>query len=206
MPVITLANPVRPPSELHYATAKGNKIAVQHSRIVRVVPNEEIAETAWYEDMAEIAVIFNHDVVEMDQGLDEKGEPRRVLRWRPNLFMDWLHEHAAVYTPSVAEGNADGVGPFVRGKEGRASLSMNGLVRDLHNGMFTMEEWMKFYMQIGYSLSGYAEVFGQHEASEYDLPGAKLPDPNEDPYERTQYIETVLDYMRRIHAGKVLKL
>jgi hypothetical protein len=91
--------------------------------------------------------------------------------------------------------------PYSRGcKEFRASLGINTLVSDLHNGMFTMEEWMKFYMQMGYSLSGYYEVFGQHEAAEYGLPGAKKPKSKD------SYTETVIDYMIRVHRGKVLKL
>ena len=87
-----------------------------------------------------------------------------------------------------------------RGGQGRASLNANTLVMDLHSGMFTMEEWMKYNMQIGYSLSGWCELFGQHEAAEYNLPGAKQPESED------AYTETVIDYMIRVHRGKVLKL
>lgn len=199
--VITLANPVRLPSELHYKTAKGNKIVAAHHTFTRVVPVEEVAASDHYWDMAPLAIIFNHDVVE--EPPDEDG--RKRWRWRQNLFMDWIHDYAPVYSPSSAEANADGDMPYSRNvKETRGSLDLNNLVSDLHCGMFTMEEWMKFYMQIGYSLSGYGEVFGQHEACEYGLPGAKEPEGHPDV--RTHYTETVIDYMTRIHAGKVLKL
>ena len=59
-------------------------------------------------------------------------------------------------------------------------------------------------MQIGYSLSGYAECFGQTNAYEWNLPGAKTEhEPGQDP---DNYVETVLEYMRRVHKGEILKI
>ena len=190
MPVITLADPNRPKTD-HYQSAKGNTIDVSHAKIKRFIPLEEVKVNPHYTDLAKLAKIFNHDVVEMDSG---------TWRWRPNLLIDWLYDHAGVFTPSAAENAADGGSGFSRGPDGRASLNLNVLVCDLHAGMFTMEEWMKFYMQKGYSLDGYYEVFGQSEAADVGLPGAKKPKS------RDAYTETVIDYMIRVHKGKVLKL
>lgn len=165
------------------------------SKIKRIIPVEEVAEADHYWDLAELAVIFNHDIVETDKG---------TWRWRANSFMGWISDYAGVYTPSSVEEYANGMhGYGQHSKEFRASLSLNTLVVDLQYGAFSVEEWMKFYMQIGYSLSGYCEVFGQREASEYGLPGAKQRTEEDD---EDQYVETILDYMRRKHAGKVLKL
>ena len=180
---------------MKYVTEKGNQVIIGPPNIKRKIKLKEVRETAYW-DMAELAKIFNHQIVEMHDG---------VWRWKPNRFIDWIQDYAPVYTPSNAECNADKVEPYTRHNttELRASLSLNVLVCDLHAGKFSMEEWMKFYMQMGYSLCGYAEVFGQHEASEYDLPDAK---PVPDDHDGNNYVETVLDYMRRVHKGKVLKL
>lgn len=202
MPVITLANPVRPPSETCYAAESGKPIkAPNYANIKRVVPAKELRASKWFKECAVLGKIFNHDVVEVDDGPDEDGKPHSTWRWRPNLLVAWIHDHAGIYTPSNLEADADGIRMWgTKQREGRASLSANILVMDLHNGMFTMEEWMKYQMQIGYSLSGFYELFGQHEAAEYELPGAK--DPVSDGY----YTETVIDYMIRVHKGKVLRL
>jgi len=152
--------------------------------------------------MAPLAVIFNHDAVEVPSGPDpSKG---RTWRWKPNAFIDWIQDYAGVYTPSGPSNTARGEHSYGRHCTSiRASLSLNMLVCDLQCGAFSMEEWMKFYMQMGYSLSGYGEVFGQHEASEYGLSGAKVREEGD---EEDHYIETVLEYITRIHEGKVLKL
>jgi hypothetical protein len=159
------------------------------SKIKRVVPLEEVREHDYYWDLADLAEIFNHEVVETKDG---------VWRWKENQLTRMMLESVPVYTPPSAE-----AGYGMHSKEFNASVSLNGLVVALHRGNFSMEEWMKFYMQMGYSLSGYCDVFGQHEASEYDLPGAKeVPED----HDGNSYIETVIDYMRRIHEGKVLKI
>jgi len=149
---------------MRYGTFAGNEIKIEATKIFRFIPLEELTENG-YANMAKLAVIFNHEVVEMEDG---------TWRWKPNRLMSWLKNH----------------GPFY-------------LVRDLHAGVFSIEEYMKFQMQNGYSLCGYSEIFGQHEASEYNLEGAKVP-PENDPGE--EYTETVIDYMIRVHEGKVLKI
>jgi hypothetical protein len=181
-----------------YVSHRGNKIDIDRlhvPKIKRIIPLEEVVETG-YEDMAELAVIFNHEIVEMENG---------TWRWKPNLFMNWIDNYAPVYAPSTLECYADGIEPYSRHntQEGRASLSLNALVVDLHSGVFSMEEWMKYHMQTGYSLCGFSECFAQHEADEYDLPDLLERPKN---WDSDEYFETVIDYMRRYHKGKVLKL
>jgi hypothetical protein len=98
---------------------------------------------------------------------------------------------------------------------GRASVDLNTLWGDLRRDEFTMEEMVKFYMQTGYSLSGFCEVFGQKEAYEFGLPGAKQPF-KENHYlghaedevieDDSHYVENIIDYLCRVHEGKVLSL
>lgn len=179
-------------------------VSIEPQEIIRFIPLEELREHegGYYEDMADLAVIFNHDVVEVPSGPDPRRG--RTWRWRPNAFIDWIHDYAGVYTPAGPESTAKGEHSYGRHvREHRASLNLNTLVHDLYCGAFSMEEWMKFYMQIGYSLCGYAEVFGQHEASEFGLPGARKRTDEDD---EDHYVQTVLEYMREKHKGKVLKL
>jgi len=173
---------------LTYVRGLGPKTGPQQ----RLISLEEVADTQ-YSDMAELALIFQHEIIEVED----------VWRWKPNTFINWLQDNAGVYTPSAMENAASNTPHYGQHcTEMRASLSLNTLTMDLYAGAFSMEEWMKFYMQIGYSLSGYAEVFGQREASQIGLPGALVP-PND---EQDFYTETVIDYMIRIHKGQVLKL
>ena len=187
----TFADRTRAASETSYLSDGGKKIVASNCLYKRTIPREEY-EGKGYADLAELAVIFNHEVVE-----DKHG----TWRWRANLMTSWLADHGPFYTPSSLSDIADGKSPYSRhSKENRGSLSMNNLWEDFHNGMFTLEEFMKFYMQIGYSLSGYCEVFGQREAAEFKLPDAKTPEGED------RYTETLIDYVVRIHKGKVLSL
>jgi len=178
-----------------YISPKGNKISIRRQTIKRIIPLQEVFESD-YEDMAELARIFNHTIVETTNG---------SWRWKQNSLICHLHEHAPTYIPSSGVCNADDLMVYCRPHSisGRAGIDLNGLAGDLRRSMFTMEEWMKFYMQMGYSLCGYAEVFGQHEAAEYRLPHAKPIPPDHDGME---YVETVIDYMRRVHKDTILSL
>ena len=98
----------------------------------------------------------------------------------------------------------------------RGSLSLNDIWGDLYEERFSLEEFVKFYMGIGYSLSGFCEVFGQRNV--YDLPagmipeGYEVPDNNEDDdndderdeNEEADNAPTLIDFLRDIHQGKVL--
>ena len=145
---------------------------------MRIVPLEEVEKHDFFWDLAELAVIFNHEIVEHV----EDGHKR--WRWKENGLMRQLADD------------------FPSQTGGRHRLCFNTLVQDVLDGKHSVEERMKFYMQIGYSLSGFCEIFGQHEAVEFKLPGAKRPPAGE----RENYTETIIDYMRRIHKGKILKM
>lgn len=160
------------------------------SQIKRIIPLKEVEKN--YEDEAKLAVIFNHEVVEMDDG---------VWRWKGNQLVEWLQDYTPAHTPPFRVIQQSAGSPYCgHGTPTRCDIDLNTLWGDFYNGMFTVEEFMKFYMQIGYSLCGFREVFAQTEASEWGLPGAKTPKSRE------HYTETIIDYMLRKHKGKVLKL
>lgn len=179
---------------LSYRTAKGNAVTVEVQRILRVVPLDEVRASTHYDDMADLAVIFHHLIVEVP------GEPGQVIwRWKANNLIRWLHDYAPIYMPSAAESIADGDMVYGRGcTDGRASINLNGLSADLLHGEFAMQEYMKYHMQIGYSLCGFSEIFGQRSAEESGLPDAKQSVGDDR--------ETIIEYMLRVHAGKVLSL
>ena len=190
--IITAENPVRPPSE--YRSSNSNPINVPVCS-GRILTDAEIRQNGHYNDMADLAKIFNHDIIAVVGGGSE------VWRWRPNLFIDWLTCHAPCYCPSSADSIADGKAPYSYNCDTfRVSMDLKRLTKDLHNGMFTIEEWMKFHMQMGYSLCGYADIFGRREAYDYGVPGAKVPLHDD------RCTETLIDYMLRIHAGRVLRI
>jgi len=163
--------------------------------IKRVIPLDEVRASGHYNDMADLAEIFNHEIVEMGD----------TWRWRPNRLINLIEEFCPVYTPSSAVNHAEGKFGYGRHCTSiRASLDMNNLWTDFYDGLFTAEELMKYYMQTGYSLGGFAEVFGQKEACECKLPGAKTE--YEEGQDRDYYVENILEYMCRIHKGEVLKL
>lgn len=135
----------------------------------RIVPNSELAKSSDYCDMAELARMFRHDVIETQEG---------VFRWRSNPLVRWL----------LDDGNPNAV-------------SLNNLWVDFHNGRCgTVLEMMKFYMSIGYSLCGFAEIFGQVEAEEWKLPGALKPSGGD------EYTETPIGYVLRVHKDKFIRV
>lgn len=181
------------------------KIKIERAKFDRIVPLEEVAANDSYSDLAEIAVILNHDIVEVKTKEGSRfGD--YVWRWKQNDLMNLFHEHCPVYMPSIATSDLEPNSlPVTRGGEFRATVNLNDLFMELYQGAFSIEEHMKFYMQIGYSLSGYCEVYGQRNAYELKLPGAKTPEDSEED-EESGYVETILDYIRRVHKGKVLKI
>jgi hypothetical protein len=180
------------------------KIKIQRAKFDRIVPVEEVAANESYSDLAEIAVIFNHDIVEIETKEGSRFGSH-VWRWKQNDLMNLFHEHCPVYVPSIATSDLEQNSlPVTRGSEFRATVNLNDLFMELYQGTFSIEEHMKFYMQIGYSLSGYSEVYGQRNAYELNLPGAERPQDSEE--DENGYVETILDYIRRVHKGKVLKI
>lgn len=143
---------------------------------MRTLTYTEVRNADHYADMAELSAIFNHDIVEDDEG---------VWRWKANGLTCHF---------------SDGSGPFYTGvwpshacQHYRGSVDFNALAVDFAHGKFSAEEYAKFYMQTGYSLCGWAEVFGQRDAKDYGCKGAKKR-------------ESLIDYFLRVHKGKVLRL
>jgi hypothetical protein len=116
-----------------------------------VVSLDRVAEQ-YGEETADLAILFNHEVVE-----DHNG----TWRWKNNyLFNLFLNDHPVNYNE-----NNLGDAPFdhIGMQSARARTDLNELWRDFGNEKFPLEELIKFYMGIGYSLSGFWEVFGDRE-------------------------------------------
>lgn len=167
--------------------------------IKRYLSMDELCEND-YEDMADLAEIFQHDAVAYE-GFDSNGKPdpsREIWRWKRNELMHHFQEECEFHTPPQWHGVSQNI-------IHSGAVDLNQLAIAHHRGKFTTEEYMKFHMQIGYSLCGFSEIFGQHEASEFpSLRATAKPIPED--HNGEEYIETVIDYMRRIHKGKILKL
>ncbi len=67
-------------------------------------------------------------------------------------------------------------------------VDLNRMKIEFHNRKFSLDEYMQFYMDMGYSLSGFYEIFGQSEAEEWGLPGALKRESDE-------YLQTPIDWM-----------
>ncbi len=153
------------------------------TKIAKPVAISKLLE--YYSDMIDLSLIFNHDIV------DEDG----AYRWRQNRLMRHLCDDAPFY-----EGMWRRETDPKRGK-----INMNNMRIDLREGRFSLEEYMKFYMQIGYSLGGYAETFGSCEVTDLGVPYfGKKPPKNWDHDE--SYYQTPIEYMNSKHNGTVLKL
>lgn len=81
-------------------------------------------------------------------------------------------------------------------------IDLNNLAIDLFKKKFSLEEYMKFYMDMGYSLSGYVEVFGQREVTEYGLSYIEHPPEGHD-FDK-EYWETPIEYMRKKYKNSTV--
>jgi hypothetical protein len=168
----------------------------------RVLTREEL-KSKGYEDMADLAVIFNHEIVAYEnsgpggrfEGHDE------VWRWKRNQLIcrvDGGTLGIQFYTPPEWRGG------LVNTIHPPGGVDRNQLACLARESAFPLEEWMKYNMQGGYSLEGFSEFFGQHEVTEFGLEYTrKLPkhwDFNE------AHWESAIEYMRHKYSGQVLKL
>lgn len=160
--------------------------------IIRVIaPDQLISEFPDYEDLADLARSFIHQVVLCKEGDHE------VLRWKENSLVGHLIGDTGgceFYTPPEWNG-------AMHNQTHRGSVSLNGLIIDLFRRKFTLEDYMKFYMGIGYSLSGFIEVFGQQEVTDYGVQYFEQPPEGFD--FDNKYWETPINYMRKKHKGKI---
>lgn len=142
----------------------------------RIVPLEEVAKNRYYADLADLAVIFNNDIVAIDDD----------WYWKPNVLISWIKRYGSY---RQFHGDTPEMG------SGRGQLSLDDLFDDLQKNCFSVEEWVKFNMQIGYRLSGFCEIV---DGSAEDISQCKNNLMFAD--------ETLLSYLLRVHEGKVLKL
>lgn len=77
-----------------------------------------------------------------------------IVRFRENKLMRFFCD--------AGKGEMVSFDPY---KEAPAEFSgaptLNDIVKKYYNGSFSMEELMLFYQDIGYSLSGYLDIFGE---------------------------------------------
>lgn len=144
-------------------------------RYDRIVPLEEVAQNRMYSDLADLAVIFNHEVIAIEDR----------WFWKPNVLISWIKRYGP-YRPFH--------GSYCQMESLRGQVSLNDLFDDLQQKCFSVEEWVKFYMQIGYAFGGFCEIMEQRLAKEFPQCVNLIED------------ETLLSYLLRIHDGKILKL
>ena len=168
----------------------------------RVLTRKEL-KSEDYEDMADLAVIFNHEIVAYkNSGRGGRFEGHdEVWRWKRNRLICRIQgEEGGIqfYTPPEWQG------AMINTIHPPGGLDLNQMSALARNGGFSLEEWMKFHMQGGYSLCGYAEVFGQHEVTEFGLEYTKKPPKHWNFGEA--YWESPIEYMRHKYFEQVLKL
>jgi len=103
--------------------------------IKRFISDEDMQPA--YADLVSLKRIFNHPVIEDSEG---------IWRWHPNYLTAYLKEPRGF--KSVWGGSS-------------YAIDLNGLMLALHRKEFSLEEYMKFQMDNGYSLCGFCEIFGQ---------------------------------------------
>lgn len=138
---------------------------------MRQVTLEEVELKEYCKELAPLAKLFNHPIIE-----DEHG----VWRWRPNKLMCLMVEGIPVAYPDRSKepelkmDNLDELHEFHRNrKHFVASLDLNELWAWFEQGKFDIIELMQFYMDIGYSLGGFIEMFAQKEVKEWNLGKSK---------------------------------
>jgi hypothetical protein len=136
---------------------------------MRTIPLSEVAKHEQYGDLAALARLFHHAIVEDDNG---------IWRWQVNDLIRLLVDDTPFYQ-----------GPYTEHDCGRAHLDLNALWLDFQRQRFPIEQLMKFYMQMGYSLCGFLDVFDSNPAQDYGLQLSKKVT------EDGQELGTLLDYV-----------
>jgi len=140
---------------------------------MRILSNDEVLAVGCYDDLVDLSVIFDHKMTAKIEG------KREVWRWQAS----------DVKIQSIAK-------IIDSGKD------LNYLAVLALNGQVPLEDYMKYYMQMGYSLSGYCEVFGQQEVTEYGLKYLSKPPRNWNFDE--EYWQTPIEYMRKKYKNKLI--
>ena len=150
-----------------------------------IVPLELVRANRYYSVSADLAIMFNHNIVELADG---------KWRWEPSRLAELFSEYAPVTSPSKLQHQVrDECRVTAYSQSMRASIDLNALLGDLLSGLFSIEEYMKYYMRIGYDLSGFNEIFASRSPVDWLLPGG-MP------------AESILQYVLRMNWGQILKL
>lgn len=142
------------------------------SQRFKIVSGNELKNHQWYSNLYPLMVSFGHQVV-----IDESN----VWRWRPTAFASYINGGDAPFR----------VGALPSHGVRRGQLSINDLWEDLYYKKHDLkpEDVMKYYMGIGYSLSGFQEVFEQKLAKPF--------------YDDADEGESILDYVAEKWRGKI---
>lgn len=158
----------------------------------RVIEDLGELEGGYFDDLISLAKIFNHDIVEITNSSPEAAKSRfgeKHLRWKKTKLGELLTETGI----GVRDPN-----DHLNSYNLKAIVDLNSFWIARSEQNIPMEEVMKFYMQMGYSLSGFCDVFS-NPAWDYKLPGALPYRSDED------YPQSVIDWMNLTYEGKVLK-
>lgn len=117
-------------------------------RIKRFIPVKEIKKNGSYDDMIELSEIFQHPIIEDKQG---------TWRWMPSNLQHYIMKPR--YFKADISRN-----PYY--------IDLNDLCVAWYERRFSIEEYMKWQMNEGYSLCGFAEIFAQR----WDKSGKNLID------------------------------
>jgi len=154
---------------------------------MKIISPKNICEHfPYYEDMAHLAKIFHHKIVLKDG----------VIRWQENKLVRYLtgdYGGCEFHTPPQWTG-------MMHNQIHNGAVDLNGLAVARSKRIFTLEEYMKFYMGMGYSLSGFGDIFGQSEVTEYGLEYIEQPPENHNFDE--EYWETPIEYIRKKYKNK----
>lgn len=164
------------------------------NEFVRVVPLEEVRAVDLYSDLADLAEIFNHEIVEFTSSPESRFGGKPVWHWKSTNFVRKLFDGITVHTPPEWT-------DVRQNKIHFAAVDVNQLWVSIHNKEIPIEEAAKIYMQMGYSLSGFCEVFSK-SAEEMDLEDARPV--SEEEYHNGGH-QTVIDWLNEKYKGQVLK-
>lgn len=98
-----------------------------------VLPKDDPQLLAYYGDLVELFP----DAVFVRTGTVYRFKSKKLAVW----FCDKMHQ-------------------LFESRRSPVPFDMNQMAIDYHKGMFSLEEYMQFYQDIGYSLSGFIEAFG----------------------------------------------
>jgi hypothetical protein len=153
----------------------------------RVIELSEL-EGGYFEDMVDMATIFNHEIVEITSNSERFGP--KHLRWKKtNLIGNLLVDQGVVFHETAELPKQYHIGV----------LDLNSFWGYVSKKTISIEEAVKFYMQMGYSLSGFCEVFGQKNSFDFGLFNAiSYEEDDESP-------ENIIEWLVKTYKGTVLK-